>query len=360
MFNDRTFDKIMSEMMSEFGADVRTDEGSLAYNACAKQAQKLEEVYGDMDELNDNMLPDTQDISHLIRYAGERGISYNYATAPVVRGVFSQEIEIGDAFTCGDYTYIVKARLTDGGDYDYSLECETDGTEANTTLGALDPVDYIEEYQGGEITEILVPGTDDEDTEEFRQRVLDSFDSTAFGGNKADYRLFVDAISGVGGCKPKRRASDSPWVNIYIISSEFGAPSATLINNVQSAVDPEENHGEGDGMAPICHNVQIIGATSATIDIETTVTFDDGYTVEGTQQAIEDAIESYLYALRLTWEDNEFNSMSIRISQIESRILTVEGVLDVADTEINGEAENLVITFEKIPILGEVTVNANV
>lgn len=51
MFNDRDFDTIMSEMMSNFGTDVRTDEGSLAYNACVKIAEKLEEVYGDIDEL---------------------------------------------------------------------------------------------------------------------------------------------------------------------------------------------------------------------------------------------------------------------------------------------------------------------
>ena len=30
MFEDRLYDNIMEEMMSEFGAEVRTDEGSLA------------------------------------------------------------------------------------------------------------------------------------------------------------------------------------------------------------------------------------------------------------------------------------------------------------------------------------------
>lgn len=55
MYEDRVFDTIMEEMMAAFGQDVRTDEGSLAYNACAKIAEKLEEIYGDMDELNDNI-----------------------------------------------------------------------------------------------------------------------------------------------------------------------------------------------------------------------------------------------------------------------------------------------------------------
>lgn len=54
MFDDRLFDNIMQEMMETFGAEVRTDEGSLAYNACAKIAEKLEEIYGDMDVLNIN------------------------------------------------------------------------------------------------------------------------------------------------------------------------------------------------------------------------------------------------------------------------------------------------------------------
>lgn len=83
MFDDRLFDNIMQEMMETFGAEVRTDEGSLAYNACAKIAEKLEEIYGDMDEINDNLLPDTQDDSHLIEYGRERGLEYKYATYQV-------------------------------------------------------------------------------------------------------------------------------------------------------------------------------------------------------------------------------------------------------------------------------------
>lgn len=41
MFDDRLFDNIMQEMMETFGAEVRTDEGSLAYNACAKLLKNL-------------------------------------------------------------------------------------------------------------------------------------------------------------------------------------------------------------------------------------------------------------------------------------------------------------------------------
>ena len=33
MFDDKDYDSIMEEMLDDFGQDVNTDEGSLAYNA---------------------------------------------------------------------------------------------------------------------------------------------------------------------------------------------------------------------------------------------------------------------------------------------------------------------------------------
>ena len=74
MFEDRTYENILQEMLSEIPNDLNKSEGSLIYTACSKQALKLEEVYINMSDIYENMLPDTQDIEHLIRYAKERGI----------------------------------------------------------------------------------------------------------------------------------------------------------------------------------------------------------------------------------------------------------------------------------------------
>lgn len=42
MFEDMTFENIMEAMMEEMPDDIDTSEGSLLYNACAKQAVQLE------------------------------------------------------------------------------------------------------------------------------------------------------------------------------------------------------------------------------------------------------------------------------------------------------------------------------
>ena len=235
MFEDRLYDNIMEEMMKGFGAEVRTDEGSLAYNACAKQAVKLEEVYADMEDIYDNMLPDRMEREYLIRYAKERGIAYHYAACPVVKGVFSQEIGLGEMLTCGDYDYEVKESL---GGFTYALACTTAGVGANTNFGELEPSEYIEGYEGGRITELLQAGTADEDVEAFRARVLKSFQNKAFGGNKAAYREYIDSLPGIGGCKPRRRMAGSSYIYVYAISTEYSIPPESTVEMVQELVDP--------------------------------------------------------------------------------------------------------------------------
>lgn len=353
MFDDRTFDTIMEEMLSRFGAKIRTDEGSLAYNACAKIAEKLEEIYADMEELYDNILPDTQDEFHLIEYGRERGLDYQYATCPVAKGVFRQEISIGERFTCNDYMYEVTGQIDS---CIYELRCETEGTEANTNFGALEPVDYIDDYEGGEITEIISAGRADEDIEGFRQKVIGSFQEKAFCGNKADYRKFINEVAGVGGCKPKRREEGQRWIYIYVIGNDFNTPSARLLEEIQTLVDPEQNHGEGDGMAPICHNVLICPAEAETIDVAATVSFDTGFSIETSKDLIEAAISEYLLLLREEWESRGLENTVVRIRQVEAKILTVEGVLDVSGTMLNGSENNVEMDFTKIPILGGMTI----
>lgn len=351
MFEDRTQDTIMKEMLSQFGADVRTDPASLAYNACARIGSELEDVYADMDELNDNMLPDTQDLLHLIKYSKGR-VTYKYATAPIVKGVFQQEIGIGERFTCGEHIYTV-TELIEG--YTYKMQCETEGTEANTTTGELSPVDYIDDYLGGNVTEILILGVDDEDEEVFRKRVINSYSQNAFGGNKEYYRNVVNEITGVGGCKPKRREAGSEYINIWIIASDYMPASDTLVSNVQAIIDPEMD-GEGDGKASINHIVQIKSAVGTEINVTTTITWMDGYSAETSKSKIEDVIANYLLELRKAWEDAGKEDTVVRIAQIDARILAVEGVSDVKDTQINGSQENLSLTFEKLPVYGGVTI----
>ena len=137
---------------------------------------------------------------------------------------------------------------------------------------------------------------------------------------------------------------------LTILNSDFGAASKTLLDTVQEVIDPAENAGEGYGLAPIGHVVSIKSAETKSTTIKTNITFDTGYSWSNLQTAIDAAIEEYLLELRKAWADSDH--LIVRISQIETRLLTIKGIVDIDSTKINGTADNLILGKYEVPVYG--------
>lgn len=86
------------------------------------------------------------------------------------------------------------------------------------------------------------------------------------------------------------------------------------------------------------------------------LTYQSGWSWEDVQTYVEQTIEGYFEELAETWADQE-QALVVRVSQIESRLLGVSGILDISDTRINGLAANYTLNLDHIPILGEITAN---
>ena len=52
-----------------------------------------------------------------------------------------------------------------------------------------------------------------------------------------------------------------------------------------------------------------------------------------------------------------YTNLIVRISQIESRLLNISGIIDIANTKINGLAENFTLGTYNIPTLGTIQAN---
>ena len=126
-----------------------------------------------------------------------------------------------------------------------------------------------------------------------------------------------------------------------------------MITTVQTAVDPVTNAGKGVGVAPIGHTVTVEGVTTQTINVGLTLTFASGYTFETVKTAIETLIDNYLLEINTAWAESE--SSIVRVSQIETRILTLTGIVDVQNTTINGVAGNLTLDVNSIAVRGVVS-----
>ncbi len=350
MYEEITYERVLERMLERVSPEIDKREGSIIYDALAPAAAELCQMYIDLDTVMNETFAETASREYLILRAKERGITPYEATKAIGQAVFNCSVPVGSRFNLGNFNYQVTEVISSQG-FTYKVVCETAGSEANHNLGTLIPIQYIQGLTKAELVEVLTPGEDAENTENLRKRYLNSFDKQAFGGNRADYLEKINAISGVGGCKVYRAWNGGGTVKCVVIDSEYGKPSQSLIDDVQTAVDPTQNAGDGLGIAPIDHVVTIAGVAETPIAIATTITYENGWSFTECEPYIQEALDSYFLELSKGWADS--SNLVVRISQIESRLLDLEGILDIGNTTINGEAKNLMLDENCIPIRGE-------
>jgi len=349
MYENITYEQILQRMLDRIPSNMDKREGSIIYDALAPAAVELKQMYIELDGILNETFADTASRESLIRRASERGITPEEATYAILQGEFNMDISIGSRFSCNDLNYVVVEKISTGV---YKMQCETLGTIGNTNFGDLIPIDYVEGLTKAQLTNVLIPGEDEEDTEDLRKRYYSSLDAQAFGGNVADYIQETNSLDGVGGVKVYPVWNGGGTVKLVIINSDYQKPSTTLIDNVQTAIDPLQNQGQGVGIAPIGHTVTVVGCATHAVDITTSITFQEGWNWEAVKPYVEQAIDDYFKELASEWASLE--NIIVRISQIETRLLNLTGIMDIADTTLNGLSENLTIGADYIPIRGEV------
>lgn len=390
---DVTYNEILERMLARVSDKFDKREGAVIFDTHSPTAIELELLYVELNTILAEAYGDSASREYLVKRCKERGIAPYEATYAVLKGEFTPtNIDVtGQRFNIGSTNFVVLEKIADG---EYQVQCETAGIVGNQQLGTMIPIEYIEGLETAELTEILIPGEDEEDTEDLRTRYFDSFNEKAFGGNARDYLEKTNAIEGVGRTKVTRvwngdirpaemipsesvkswyesikgtiSGEPAEWLDtvfnaatnkklttggtilLTILNSDFNIASDTLIKKVQQEIDPDEYAGEGYGLAPIGHIVKVKSAEKIEVTVKTNITFDVNYSWSNLQNSIDEAISNYLLELRKSWADNPY--LVVRISQIETRLLNIKGIVDIANTKLNGASENLTLGKYEVPM----------
>lgn len=356
MYENKTYANLLQVAMDDIGTGVQKNEGSLVYNALSALAFELNKIYIQMDYIITQSHADTADIENLTEIAADRAVYRKQATEAVVEIQTNIAVPIGTRFSLKGYVYTVTEEL-DPEEFRYAADCGEPGAGPNGLTGAVNPIDYVEGLESAVITSVLVDGADAESRDALYQRYLESFQSSSFAGNVTAYKETINAIDGVGGCKIYRVWNGPGTVKAVIISAEHHAVTEYLLNKIRESANPTQS-GSGYGWAPIDHTVTFESVEEVGVDVETTIAFSDGYSIETSGEAIREAIGGYLDSLSKTWasgSDEDF--IHVYISRLESAVLDVPGVIDISGTTINGEAHNIDLATSQIPAVGEVTLH---
>ncbi|MBD8499972.1 baseplate J/gp47 family protein [Paenibacillus arenosi] len=357
-YADMTYERILERSLSRVPDGIDKREGSIIYDALAPAAAELAQIYIELDENRNLSYADTAYGTFLERRTAEFGINREAATKAQRKGLFYGEsnapldIPVGSRFSLEGLNFVAVKKILPG---QYQLECEVAGVQGNQQFGAMLPIDYIANLTRAELTDVLVPGEDEETDDILRARYSNAVNEKPFGGNIADYKREIEEINGVGGVKVYPTWQGGGTVKCTIITSEHNVPDPALVTQVQTFVDPTVSSGLGNGLAPIGHKVTIAAVVNTLVNVTTRVTLQQGVTVGQVQADIEKAIRDYLLGLCKSWKDE--NQLVVRIAQIDARLLTVTGVEDVMDTKLNGAVSNITLGTDDIPKLGTVVIS---
>ena len=348
-----TYEQLLQRCLDRVPNTVDKRQGSIIYDALAPCCVELAQMYIELSAIYDQVFIDTAAGSALDALVKQNGVYRKEATKAVRKGEFNLVVPVGSRFSDGTNSYIVISNIE--GTNDSRLQCEQAGNVGNSYYGSLTPISYINGLTKAELTDIIDTGDDTESDDALRERYMETVTAPQFGGNISDYQNKVKAITGVGGCKVVPIWNGGGTVKLIITNSLYQTPDEGLIEEVQEIVDPTQDQ-TGIGIAPIGHIVTVEGAESSNIAISGTFTLQSGTEPDDIKQQVNEVVDNYFNSLAKEWDSEE--NIIVRVSQIETRILGVNGVLDITNVKLNSGTANISLESNQIPKRnGDVTIN---
>lgn len=345
MINDNldryTFEYLMERALSRVPDAMDKRQGSMIYNALAPAILEIALFYNELASLELDTSVDTASGYRLTLFCSEKGVFRKAATKAQRKGVFDTAVPIGSRFSIEGVNYSVKQLLSGT---TYNIECEQAGEIGNEYFGSLLPITFISGLTSATITDIIIPGSDEESDTNLRARYKQSIIESPEGGNNAQYQKWAIDYAGIGTAKVFPLWNGGNTVKVAITNALYLPAEQILIDEFQDYVDPGVQ-GLGNGVAPTGAKVTVTGGTRKNVDVYATVVLSEGYVeAEGTT----DAISEYLASI-------VFIKNSVSYMRIGSALLDCPSIAEISNLTLNGTTADVVMTGDEIPVLNSLT-----
>lgn len=337
-FENKTYSNILESLLERVPQKLSKIEGTLIQNALVPAAYEIEKNYISADVILKETFTDTASREYLVKRAEERAIYPHRATAAIWKGHFvpsDLDVPIGTRFNAGKLNLFITAKRSDG----YEFTCESVGSQGNICYGSITPIQYLQGFQSGELTELIIPGNDEEETEAFRERYLTILRKPSTSGNVYDYYNWAMSCKGVGAAKIFPLAYGPGTVKVVVADEDKMAATTTLLKTVKDYIEE---------MRPIGATVTVASAEELPVNVMGRVKLKDGITLGAAQASFREAFDTFL-------RENAFDINYVGYARVGNILLETAGVEDYAGLTINGFDHNIELTDEQIAVIGTVT-----
>lgn len=348
MFEDRSYENILDELLAMAPDDIDTRQGGIYYNHAAPIAFMISRYYTEMQITVDLISMDTAEGIYLDEKCKEHAV-YRVPALPCYRkAIFTgATVAAGMRFFADGYYF----KLMYDADGQLLLEAEIGGEAPNTipTGITLVPVNTIPNLTVATLGEIVTPGTEIENDDNLRRRLREKIAGPAENGNSQHYKSWCESVNGVGLARIDALWNGHNTVRGIIVGTDGLGAAESVVTAVQDFVDPG-GFGLGEGAANIGAYFTAVAAANANIDISFNVQLAEGSSLQQVIAATTEELTKYFKAVSLETRDK--SNMIIRTSAISNVIYSTPGVVDYTGLTINGATANIVVSFTDAPKLG--------
>ncbi|SJX16449.1 baseplate J/gp47 family protein [Clostridioides difficile] len=355
-------DSVHERMLSNF-QDVSTLEGDFIYDATRPTAEQIAELK--QLGLQNNLkiaFPQTSYGTYL-EWLGEcKGVFKNQPTKAT--GVITFTGVQGTIITKGtivttiatdekqsiEFELLETKTIGENETVDIKAESRIVGTIGNVSkgsisvlLGSINGVKSVtnKDFKGG---------TDIEDEEHFRERVLVAEQEDKLSGASSDYIRWAKEVDGVGYAYVVPEWAGAGTVKVLILDKNRKAATQELIDKVQEYIYPNVEEGQNrNGKAPIGAIVTIATPQTLLINVKASFVFSNGFSQETVLNILKNKIDKYLDKIDIggTVSYNAIYSLA------GSMMLTDEGIQDFSNLTINDGTTNIILNDQVVGI-GEI------
>lgn len=341
MFENQSYETILSRMLATVPNDIDKREGSIIYTALAPAAAELTQAYRILEGVLRLSFAGTSSGEWLEKRTAELGVNREKATNALRAGVFMNaqnqpiDIPLNSRFSLDTLNYTAFERMEKGR---YKMRCETPGSAGNRQFGLMLPIDYVEGLAKAELAEVLIPGEDTETDASLLNRYQLRVRQPATSGNTYQYRQWAMEVPGVGDAKIFPLWNGPGTVKVLIIDTEKQPASTTLVSATAQYIE---------SVRPIGAEVTVAAGVEKSIEVTVTVVLASGFTLSEVQNAFAEAVREYL-------KETAFKVSYVSGAKIGTLLLSTPGVIDYTDLKLNGSTANVALSEEEVPVFGAV------
>lgn len=253
---------------------------------------------------------------------------------------------IGDENEAGYLYSVVNAGIIgESGQVTLRIKAMDLGAESNiparTVRGLVDSIQGITSLINDEPIE---GGTNEEDDDTYRIRIIEHHQNKPLSGSRSDYVKWAKEVPGVGDVIVLPLWNGPKTVKVLITDSDRQLASAELIALTQEHIAPDEDLG--GGLAPIGAIVTVDTITTIPINITLSLIVAEDYLLSDVILNVKDSVNAYFSDKPL-----------VKWAEVVAVIVKTEGVADHSGLLLNDATSNISLGIGERAIVGEVLVH---